>query len=297
VLDEVANAAFFFGLMTEVPFAYGKIDEHLKFDHVKDNFFSAARYGLNAQFRWTSGRPRPAADLILHELLPLARKGLERQNIDAADIERYLGVLEARVASAQTGAMWAIDSLAQMNPNRTRASRLRGLTRSIRDLQADETPVHRWPLAQLREDKGALLASYQSVEQFMTTEVLTLREDDLVDLAASMMEWEQVRHLPVEDDEGRLVGMISHRDLLRLVARGIKPNGSFGGESLSVGEIMEVKLTTVAPCTHTSQAIRLMREHRVAALPVVDGDRLVGIVTERDILTVAAELLERELKV
>ena len=59
---------------------------------------------------------------------------------------------------------------------------------------------------------------------------------------------------------------------------------------------MKTDPVTVAPSTSTIEAIHLMREHRVGALPVVEDDRLVGIGTERDFITVAAKLLDEKLK-
>ncbi|HEX7176972.1 MAG TPA: glutamate-cysteine ligase family protein, partial [Pyrinomonadaceae bacterium] len=73
VLDEVANAAFFTGLMQALPAVYGEIDKLISFDDAKANFLSAARHGLDAQFTWVGGERQTAAGLILEHLLPLAR--------------------------------------------------------------------------------------------------------------------------------------------------------------------------------------------------------------------------------
>ena len=63
-------------------------------------------------------------------------------------------------------------------------------------------------------------ATFMRLGQFMTEELFTVRPDDLLDLAASIMDWKHVRHVPVEDDEGQIIGLISHRAILREVARG-----------------------------------------------------------------------------
>src|SRR5688500_9611738 len=111
VLDEVANAAFFAGLMTALPGEYGEVGERMAFDDARANFFAAARYGLKAQFTWVDGERHVAAALILDHLLPLAREGLRQSGVEEADIERYLGTLEARVSGGQTGAQWMLESL------------------------------------------------------------------------------------------------------------------------------------------------------------------------------------------
>jgi hypothetical protein len=76
VVDEIANAAFFTGLMTAFPATYGDISKQMAFDDAKLNFFRAARHGLDAQFHWIDGRSHNAASLILDHLLPIAREGL-----------------------------------------------------------------------------------------------------------------------------------------------------------------------------------------------------------------------------
>jgi len=107
------------------------------------------------------------------------------------------------------------------------------------------------------------------------------------------MDWKHVRHVPVENNEGELIGIVSHRALLRVVARGL----SHDRESpMTVQEIMRTDPVTAAPETPTIDVIRLMKEHKVSCLPIVDGGQLVGIVTERDLNDIAASLLERILE-
>ena len=104
VPDEVANAAFYFGLMAGVSLTHPDVSKALSFDVAKDNFFAAARYGLQARFRWIGDQVKSADDLILQDLAPLAREGLAAQGIDAADIDRYMGIIEERVRRGRTGA-------------------------------------------------------------------------------------------------------------------------------------------------------------------------------------------------
>ncbi|HEX8889280.1 MAG TPA: CBS domain-containing protein [Pyrinomonadaceae bacterium] len=291
-LDEVANAAFFFGLMAALPAEYGEIDKRMNFDDAKSNFFSAARHGLKAQFTWLDGKSHTATSLILEHLLPLARAGLKQANITSEDIGRYLGVIEERVLSGQTGAMWVRRSLAAMNEQGTRDVRLRTLTAFMLARQHIGDPVHSWPVVEM-DEMDEWRSSYQTVGQFMSTDLFTVRPDDLVDLAANVMDWRHVRHVPVEDDEGRLVGLVSHRNLLRLLARGITAGN---GEPISVGSIMKANPLTVTPQTPTLEAINLMRENHVGCLPVTEAGRLVGIVTAYDFLSASARLFEKYLK-
>src|SRR5687767_2060862 len=108
VQDEMANAAFFVGLMIALPPEYGEIAKRLSFDDAKENFFAAARNGLNAQLKWLDGKSISATSLILNELLPLARAGLKNARVDSGDIDKYFGVLEERVRRGKTGAQWML---------------------------------------------------------------------------------------------------------------------------------------------------------------------------------------------
>lgn len=287
VLDEVANAAFFFGLMAGLGGEIDDIREHMDFGEAKANFFGAAREGLKAQLTWIHGEHEPASDLILNTLLPQAREGLEAAGVDKGEIDHYLGVIQARVENGQTGARWMLRSLANMEEAGSMDQRLRNVTSAIVANQKTGEPVHTWPLAEL-DRSGDWRESYRAVGQFMVTDLFTVHPDDLVDFAASLMEWEHIRHVPVEDDQGKLVGLVSHRDLLRMVARGKR-------EGIPVREVMKADPFTVTPETSTTDVIRMMREHQVSCLPVIKDDRLVGLVTERDLIGVAAQLMENSL--
>lgn len=293
VIDEMANAAFFFGLMSALADEYGDIRQVMDFDAAKDNFHAAARMGLRAQFTWIGGKEYTAQALILEHLLPLARQGLESHAIDQGDVDRYLGVLEERVASGRTGAQWQLDSLAAMKGQGTPDQRLRALAHASRERQKIGDPVHRWTLAAV-DESGSWRHSYQKVGQFMTTDLFTVQPADVVDLAASLMDWRHIRHVPVEDNEGRLVGLVSHRSMLRLVGQGMLSDDD--DHHVLVSEIMKRNVVTVAPDTPTLVAIEMMRTHRVGCLPVVEADRLAGIITEHDLINVAAALLEQHLR-
>lgn len=295
VSDEIANAAFFFGLMSRFTEEYDDVAKVMEFDDAKRNFFAAARQGLDAQFRWIGGRSVTAQSLILDELLPMAREGLTSAGIRVSDIERYLGIIEQRVATGRTGAWWMLASLSEMGTESPADLRHRHLATALlkhQDLPQGGEPVHTWEPTRLPVDSEWKHA-YRTVGQFMTTSVLTVRPEDLVDLAASLMDWEKIRHVPVEDEQGRLVGLVSHRQLLRMVARG---HLSGDKQQVAVRDIMRPDPVTVTKATKTVDAMRAMREHGVGSLPVVEDGKLVGIVTERDLIDVSARLLERYLE-
>lgn len=291
ILDEMANAAFFFGLMAGGTSTYGDVREQMPFEDARNNFFAAARYGLKAQFTWLDGEVYTAADLITEHLLPLARQGLEGAGILEADRERYLGVLEERVRRNQTGAAWCRRSLRDMGQSGKRDTKHRTLVKVMIERQDTERPVHEWEPAS-EEDLQRVEQwrdSNRTVSQLMTSDVFTVRPGDLVHMAASLMDWEHLRHVPVEGEDGQVVGLISHRALLRLVARGK------GGEPVAVRELMTPDPVTIRSDATTVECIRVMRERGVGCLPVVDDGRLVGIITETDLIGVAARLLDEHL--
>jgi CBS domain-containing protein len=291
IVDEMANAAFWFGLMKGVSEEFGDITRVMEFDAAQENFISAARLGLGAQLRWPGlRRAVPAQRLIGKVLVPLAREGLAALGIDAADVERYLGIIAARVGKLRTGAQWTLDSLAALRDTGTKAERLAAITAASLSRQRQGRPVHEWKPARI-EEAGGWARHYSRIEQFMTTDLFTVNEDELVDLVAAMMYWEHIRHVPVEDDDHHLVGLVTHRTLLRVLAR-----GEGRERPLPVKDIMQREVVTVAPETPTLEAIAVMRQHKIGCLPVAKEGRLVGIVTERDFMNIARQLLEDELR-
>ena len=291
VIDQLANAAFLTGLLAAVTEHFGDVRKRISFDAAKNNFYNTARYGLDSQISWLDGAIHPAATLILEELLPLARVGLKEADIDDGDIDRLLGVIRSRVEHRASGAKWMLDSVARMDPLAKPNVKMRSLTAAMKINQTSGKPVHEWELADIPPTSD-WIDNYKSVEQFMVTDLFTVRPDDVLDLAASLMESRHVRHVPVEDDSGTLVGLISHRDLIRLYAH----RGSNPRMDLAVRDVMKKDPVTVAAETPTLEALLIMRDRKIGALPVVSGNKLVGLITEHDFLTVSTRLFEERLK-
>lgn len=287
--DEMANAAFWFGLMEGMAREHGDISRKMEFGHASENFLRAARQGLHAHFRWPGhAKPVPAHELILGELLPLATEGLAALGIDKEDSDTYLGVIRERVETPQTGSQWLLESLEGMEPESRLGERLVALVGATVDRQKGGEPGHKWPLARL-DEAGEFRKHYLWVEQIMATDLFTVTEDELVDLAAHVMNWRHVRHVPVEDSEHRLVGLVTHRSLLRHLVERLSGESA---KATSVREIMRTDLVTVGPRTSCREALDLMRKKQISCLPVVGAkNRLVGIVTERDFMGIAGQLL------
>jgi CBS domain-containing protein len=288
VVDEVANAAFWIGLVLGAAAEYGDVTRRMDFGAAKANFLAAAHGGLEAGFRWLGGRTVSAPRLILDEALPLARTGLADVGVCSEDIDRYLGIIEERVATGTTGARWIERSLVAMSGQGTRTERLAAVTAGSIRRQAGGEPCHTWDDAQI-EEAGGWRLNYLTVEQVMTTSLFTVHEDELVDMAAFLMDRKDIRHVLVEDDRHALVGLVSYRSVLRLMADGFDASME---EMPPVKSIMARDPLTISPDTST-QEIRLMRHHKVSCLPVVSDGKLVGIISERDFLPIAYDLLDQ----
>ena len=291
-IDQVANAALWFGMISAMAAEHEDLAGEVEFDVAKGNFFAAAQHGLAAQFTWLDGKVYPARELLLDRLIPDAREGLATAGIDQADIDRYLGVIERRVEAGVTGADWLLGSLGSMKDKGTAGERLNALTAATLARQKEGRPIAEWEPARL-EEAGGWKFNYLRVEQFMVTDLFTVQEDELIDLVANLMEWERIRHVPVEDPQHRLVGLVSYRNLLRVLAQG---RGGGDQSTIAVSEVMKKDPVTVAPEANTLEAIALMRRHKIGCLPVVKDGRLVGLVTDHEFMDIAAELLEQKLR-
>jgi CBS domain-containing protein len=293
--DQIGNAALWLGLMRSAIGRDLDVTRRMDFEAAHGNFIAAARLGLDAQLHWFDGRTVPADRLLLDELIPFAYDGLRTAGVSSADVDRFLGVVARRVATRRTGSRWALDSLRAMEAapcSGTAGQRLSALTLSMRREQRCGSPVHEWPLARV-EDAGASPERAAPVEQYMTTEVFTVRPDDPIELAAHLMELRGTPQVPVEDEDNLLVGMVSYPAILRLVAWGGLPTVD---ARLPVSSIMSRDPLTVVPETPTVDAIEMMVKHGLSGLPVVRDGRLVGVVWQRALLRIARELLLEQLR-
>ncbi len=288
VVDEVANGAFWFGLMAELAARGLEVDKRMEFDIAGANFYTAAREGLGATFSWLGGKDVAAVHLILDKLLPVAEAGLRRQKVNAGDIKRYLGVIEQRVKTTRTGARWQLSSWNALKDKGTPGERANALVAATVKRQLTRRPGHEWERARL-DEAAASHHNYLKVDQYMTTDLFTVHEDDPVEMVTILMDWERLRHIPVEDKDHRLRGLVSYRALLRLLASG----GST--KDTPVSKVMRRDVTTVTPETDTLEALKLMQRYRVGCLPVVHNDRLVGVVSTEDFLPIAHKLIEQKL--
>ena len=289
VADEIANTALWLGLMTAIGAKHSEVNRMLPFESVRANFVSAARQGLAAHQTWLDGEDHPAETLALDVLLPLAAEGLAAAGVDDGEATRYLEIVERRVRSGHTGGRWTLNSLNAMRNQGSPGQRLNSLTAAMVARQRAGQPVTDWTLASLDEG-GQWRHNFVTVEQLMTTDLVSVAEDDPVELAANLMDWHKIRQVLVEDHEHQLIGLVSYRTILRLVAQ---PSADLG--AIGVADVMKRDPVSVPPDMAPLRALELMRSFGIGALPVVVDRQLVGIVTEHDFFNVAGMLLLEQL--
>ncbi|XOV94945.1 MAG: glutamate-cysteine ligase family protein [Bacteroidota bacterium] len=288
IVDEISNAAFWYGLMSVADSKYNDVTRYIDFDQAKDNFFSAARDGLNTDFTWLDGKKLSVRELIKEELLPLAEKGLKANNIDEKDIHKYLSIIRDRVETGQTGTQWMINSHAKLIRSTTREEIGVALTSCMLANQKKGIPVHKWKLASLDCIEGRFHHTIL-VEEFMTTDIFTAQQNDIPELVADMMNWKNVKHIPIEDDKGQLKGLMDYSILLKYYSKKMSINP---GKSVVVKDIMNATPITISPEATVSEAMDVMKDNRVDCLPVVKNGKLIGIISEVDFLKITSSLLK-----
>ncbi len=343
IVDEVANAAFWVGLMRELTATIENLPARMEFEQAQQNFYNAARDSLGARFVWLDGEEVIAQPFILDRLLPLAEAGLARAGVDGDEAKRYLGIVDKRVRSLHTGSRWALRSLADMKPrggdpgssrgvdgsrSGTQGEHLAALVAATIARQETARPVAEWERARLDEIPKRR-TGWAKVSQYMQTDLIIVHPSDPIELAADIMSWERIRHLPVEDEQGNFVGLVTSRAVLKhfanlpgarestlaLIPRSdssaMLPNpessatlisdlAKLGSNpppagSVTVAEVMKRDPVSVSPDTSTLEAITLMRRHRIGCLPVVKEGRIVAMVMEEDFMGIVADLLEEKL--
>jgi CBS domain-containing membrane protein len=134
-----------------------------------------------------------------------------------------------------------------------------------------------------------------TVKDIMSTDLVTLEQEETLQLAEMVMKHGRIRHLPVVK-QGMLVGLVTHRDLLKARISSladISPEERADLKlTIPVCEVMEENTRTVAPDTPVLEAARLLKTNKFGCLPVADAGKLVGIITEADFIDLVIRALE-----
>lgn len=138
IIDMIANAAFYYGVVHRLASQAVPPEATLPFAAARQNFYRAARGGLDAQIEWPDGRHGKIGDLLERELLPLAGEGLAELDIAREDIERYLDVIAVRLRTRSNGAAWQL-------AHHARHRDFFRLTADYLEHQRSGMAVHEWP--------------------------------------------------------------------------------------------------------------------------------------------------------
>jgi len=289
VIDEMSNTALWLGLMNGYGDIHSDITQVLDFDDVKNNFFVAAQTGLRANFHWTGGKTITASELITKELLPIAREGLKKANVDKKDIDRYFDVIQARIDKNTTGSSWMLKSISNLSGKASKEEIITTVTASSIKNQEKKLPVHEWKVAELA-DLPHWKPTDVLVEEFMTTDLLTVQPDDLIEFAADMIDWGKTIYIPVENHEGDLVGLVSYRNVLRHLRKKVADKKY---QAILVKEIMIKNPVTIKPEQNFTQASELLEKHNIGCLPVIKDNKLIGLITESEFYELGKRLFKR----
>ncbi|HUA27332.1 MAG TPA: glutamate-cysteine ligase family protein [Streptosporangiaceae bacterium] len=147
VVDVMANAAFYYGLVRSLAEAERPVWTQMSFATAADNLHEAARLGLGAHLYWPGVGEAPVAELVLRRLVPLAREGLRRWDVSPEHADRLLDIIERRCLTGQTGAAWQISTVAGLTESGAadRPEALRLMTQRYIEHMHANRPVHEWP--------------------------------------------------------------------------------------------------------------------------------------------------------
>jgi CBS domain-containing protein len=284
--DEMANAAFWVGLMCGMPDEYRQIWRRMNFLEAKDNFLKAAQHGLDVELGWL-GQTKNARRMILDDLLPIAQTGLERYGVDRGDISRYLGNIEHRAVKRMTGSRWLKYTFRAADPNLELLQKQTALTAALWRNQKSGLPVADWRIEPLVGLPQVTMLN-ERVDLLMTTDLITVSADDLLALVQQIMRWRQIRHVPVENEKGEICGIVTANDLadfcIKLNCIDVTEARHPEGRHYIVADMMIRDPICVSPESTILEARKIMIDASIGCLPVTRDRKLIGLLTKQDML-------------
>ena len=134
--------------------------------------------------------------------------------------------------------------------------------------------MHEWEIAKANNVLN-LNVNITKLDKFMTTEVFVVKENDLVELVAKIMEWKNIHHIPVVNDMNKVVGIITDTNLNDILGKDQK--------LIIAKDIMVKEIITVDSETSIEKANSIMIENKIGCLPILEMGELVGILTKNDL--------------
>ena len=274
-VDEIANFVFWVGLMYSMPDNWSDMTREINFKSVKSNFVKAARTGIESVFNW-KGKRISAKELILDELLPNAEEGLSKLGINSDDSKKYLSIIEKRITKDQTGSQWIIDSFRKLSKKHGQNIAKQEIVAQMIEYQKQNVPVHTWD----KQISSYMLDIIDNEEieynagHYMSTSIHAVQEDSSLELVKAIFKWKNIHHLPVEDKEGKLSGIITD---------GLVKKESVENKNVYAEDIMNKAVISVNKDTKIEEVVTTLKENNLSGVPVVRNEKLVGIITRNDI--------------
>lgn len=279
--DEMANFTFWLGLMLGFPEEYKDFFQRVPFRQAKSNFYRAARLGLHSFFDWM-GTSMPAPKLILDVLLPIAVRGLQQAKLLTSKNRFYLEAIESRVRNNKTGADWQIRNYRRLHENWGQHLALSLMVNEMYENQESGLLVHQW--AEFSPSRNvAINVHSQRLSAFMSTDLFSVSQEEPMIFVKAVMGWRNIRHLPVEDDQGNLIGLVTATNLA-------KAQHETDWEKQPVSRFMVKKVITAPPEMPIQSAIGHMKTYKIGCLPVVRDHKLIGIITDTDVKKIESQL-------
>ena len=271
--DEIANMMLWVGVMVGRPKEFDEIHTKMSFKDAKSNFFNAARYGMAAQFHW-DGELLSSQQLLLDHFLPMAYRGLYSMGVSPRDAEFYLSIIEKRIRS-HNGSRWMIEAYRKLRKDYQTSDALKVLVATMHDRQKRHYTVDAWQLP--RGTEYSVPPETLTVHDRMNKKIITAMEDDSAELVLKMMLWKDIHHAPILNYNMELAGLLTWTDVETYLKEPelLKEN---------ISSIMTKDVITVEPTTKLSEAKEIMEKNNFNCLPVVNENRLIGIITSNDIV-------------
>lgn len=274
IKDEIANALFWVGSMQGMPKEYQNIWEKMSFVDAKSNFMNAARTGIDSYFNWF-GKGYSAKKLLREVLLPMARQGLEKSNIDTKDIDFYLNIIEQRISSNITGSKWISRNKRKLSKETSTYETNVLLAHHIYENQQKDIPIYQWKPIDLTPNDIA--KRFDKLYKVMSTEIFVVNEHDLIELVQKIMEWKNIHHVPVVNKENKIVGLID-KDQLRGYDFTKEKN-----KNIIAKRIMKQDFIALSPEAYVTKAVKLMEANTSSCVLITEADELLGIFTSNDL--------------
>jgi CBS domain-containing protein len=273
IVDEMANFAFWVGLMKGRPAEFDAIHELMEFEEAKSNFIHAARNGSETIMNWM-GKRIPLPELIKDVMLPIARKGLEKMNVDSAEIDRYFNIILGRLET-HTGAQWGVENYRKLKRKYQADDASLVLTKAMYTHQQTGKAISEWST---NADHEIFNSKASKVGHIMSTSLVTGDHRDSALLTVQLMKWNNIHHLPIVDNNERLLGIITWSHIDQFWDDLHQEDNHFSASDIMIQEVISV--TTRTPI---EEAKSLMRDHKIGCLPVLEDDQVVGIITLNDV--------------